>query len=74
MTSPPGANSAGPFISPRAQGGPRAAGAEMDGDEQEENLSAASRAIKKQLAARTVEVSAATCDDILRAALLRCPG
>ena len=46
----------------------------MDGDEQEENLSAASRAIKKQLAARTVEVSAATCDDILRAALLRCPG
>ena len=41
----------------------------MDGDEQEENLSAASRAIKKQLAARTVEVSAATCDDILRAAL-----
>ena len=41
----------------------------MDGDEQEENLSAASRTIKKQLAARTVEVSAATCDDILRAAL-----
>jgi len=57
----------------------------MDGDEQEENLSAASRTIKKQLAARTVEVSAATCDDILRAALTllgtmsttegpRCPG